>query len=325
VTSRPKRRGGPPGRGAGRLLCAGIVGALAVIAPLRGALAAGGGGGEPAAGDAPGLRIVWAAHEVRQGDVVVLEVRAATPLASLVAHVGRWAVEFWPEGGDRTAFRGLVGVDLEDPPGPAPALVEAWTAAGERLQTRAAIRVRPADFPVQHLKVPRPFVELDAPTLARVQRERDRMEGALAEVTPDRLWAGPFQAPLAAAPPPHGFGSRRVINGEARAPHTGADYAAPAGTPVLAAQGGRVALAEEHFFSGRAVVIDHGLRLFTMYFHLEAIRVREGDLMRAGQVLGTVGASGRATGPHLHWGARLGGARIDPAALLRALQGSRER
>jgi murein DD-endopeptidase MepM/ murein hydrolase activator NlpD len=249
--------------------------------------------------------------------VLVVTVRAEGPLASLAARLGRWDVALWPEGPGRTVYRGLAGVDVDGAAGQVMLAVEGRTEGGDAAAASAAIQVRGAAFPVQRLTVPRAFAELDAATLARVARERQRMEAALGDATPRRLWADPFRLPLEAAPPGHGFGARRIVNGEARAPHTGVDFAAPAGTPVLAAQAGRVVLAEEQFFPGAAVVIDHGLGLFTMYFHLQEMRVRARDPVRAGQPVGTVGASGRATGAHLHWGARLGGARIDGAALVR--------
>ncbi len=285
----------------------------------------------PSTGAAPApagrLEVTWVPAQVRQGDVLLLRVLAPAPLASLAARFAGRAVGFWPETPGNTggtgagaAYAGLAGVDVEDPAGPTPAVVEARTAAGEVLEAQAVIPVVRAPFPTQRLTVARPFVELDAATLARVQKERQRMEGALGTPTLHRLWAGPFRPPLENPPAPAGFGARRIINGEPRAPHTGADYAAAAGTPVLAAQAGGVVLVEEQFFAGRAVVIDHGLGLFTMYFHLQEVRVREGDAVRAGQAIGTVGSSGRATGAHLHWGARLAGARIDPTALLRVSQ-----
>ncbi len=296
-----------------------IVGA-AVVGGACGTTLAGEGRAESPGTSARGLQVAWAPREVRRGDVLPLQVRAAEPLKSLTARFGRRAVAFWPEDRDGATYQALVGVDLEDPPGPTAIVVEARTAAGEFRRASDTIPVQSVSFPVQRLTMPRPFTDLDPPTLARVQRERHRMDWVLGELSPSRLWDGLFRVPLDDPPAPRGFGARRIINGEARAPHSGADYAVPAGTPVLAAQAGAVVLAEEHFFPGRAVVIDHGLKLFTMYFHLQELRVREGERVRAGQVIGTVGASGRATGAHLHWGARLGGARIDPTALVRALQ-----
>jgi murein DD-endopeptidase MepM/ murein hydrolase activator NlpD len=115
---------------------------------------------------------------------------------------------------------------------------------------------------------------------------------------------------------PEGFGSRRIINGQRRSPHSGLDFAAPAGTPVVAANRGRVALVVEFFFGGRLVALDHGEGLYTLYMHLERVDVTEGALVERGSIIGAVGSTGRATGPHLHWAAQLRRARIDPNALL---------
>ena len=100
-----------------------------------------------------------------------------------------------------------------------------------------------------------------------------------------------------------------------RSPHTGADYAANQGTPVLAAEAGTVRLAEEHFFSGNSIFIDHGDGLVSMYFHMHELFVSPGDRVTRGAVIGTVGSTGRSTGPHLHFGLRWRGARIDPRPL----------
>jgi murein DD-endopeptidase MepM/ murein hydrolase activator NlpD len=113
------------------------------------------------------------------------------------------------------------------------------------------------------------------------------------------------------------FGRRRIINGEPRNPHTGEDIAAPEGAPVVASNSGVVRLIADHFFSGHSVFIDHGDGLYTMYFHLSKALVVPSQRVRKGEMIGLVGASGRATGPHLHWGARLNGARVNPLALTR--------
>jgi murein DD-endopeptidase MepM/ murein hydrolase activator NlpD len=113
------------------------------------------------------------------------------------------------------------------------------------------------------------------------------------------------------------FGSRRIINGIARAPHAGTDLSAPMGTEVMAVNDGRVVLVGNFFFAGGSVVLDHGGGLFTMYFHLSEFRVGEGLFAHKGDVLGLSGATGRVTGPHLHWGVRLNNSRVDPLDLLR--------
>jgi murein DD-endopeptidase MepM/ murein hydrolase activator NlpD len=210
----------------------------------------------------------------------------------------------------------LIGVDLEQAPGSVEVRAEATDAGGRSRKGTGALRVVDARFPVQRLTVPRPFVELDAVALERVNHEKrvlDRLWGA---ARPDRLWREPFRVPLDGAGPGWGFGVRRVINGEPRSPHTGTDFSASPGTPVLAANGGVVALVADHFFAGTSVVLDHGHGLYTMYFHLQESLVREGQHVDKGEVIARVGSSGRATGPHLHWGARLHGARIDPQDLL---------
>ena len=121
---------------------------------------------------------------------------------------------------------------------------------------------------------------------------------------------------MAGDAPGEGFGFRRIINGQPRMPHGGVDFAAERGATVMAANRGRVALVAEFFFAGRLVVLDHGLGLYTLYFHLDRADVEEGALVERGDPIGTVGATGRATGPHLHWGAQLGPSRVDPRSLL---------
>ncbi len=139
-----------------------------------------------------------------------------------------------------------------------------------------------------------------------------------------KLWARqgeprfslPLAAPLEELPTGGRFGARRIINGEPRSPHTGADYAMPQGTPVLAVDDAVVALTGEFFFSGNAVFLDHGNGLISMYFHLHEAFVEQGEEVSRGRLIGTVGSTGRSTGPHLHFGIRWQGSRVDPALLL---------
>jgi murein DD-endopeptidase MepM/ murein hydrolase activator NlpD len=115
------------------------------------------------------------------------------------------------------------------------------------------------------------------------------------------------------------FGTRSVFNGEPRNAHSGADFLSPAGTPVKSAASGRVMLAKNLYYSGNTVIVDHGLGVFSMFAHLSRIDVKPGTDVTEGQVVGLVGATGRVTGPHLHWTARVSGARVDPLALLAVL------
>lgn len=190
--------------------------------------------------------------------------------------------------------------------------------ARQRAGRRETRRLRIADYPydVQRLTIDDDSkVHLSAEDLARVERESARI-ARLWTLRDEPRFELPLAPPLAELPPGGRFGARRIINDEPRSPHTGSDYAADPGTPVLAVAAGRVALAEEHFFAGNSVFLDHGDGLISMYFHLSEIVVRQGEQVGRGEIVGRVGATGRVTGPHLHFGLRWRGARIDPALLM---------
>jgi hypothetical protein len=269
---------------------------------------------EPSADTAQdgGVRVSVTPASPRPGDIVLLQVAGAPPDLR-VEWDGR-PVPLYPSVG---GWGALVGLDLTARPGPIGWRVTRPSVAKNGGALAAgAVTVRARTFPTQPLTLPKGMVDLDAATLARVETERAELRAALAAGVNERLWRGPFQAPLEAGQPTGGFGLRRVINGQPRSPHTGYDWAAPVGTPVLAVNTGRVALVAEHFFAGRHVVLDHGLGLFTLYYHLDETRVAAADAVAAGQTIGTVGATGRVTGAHLHFGVLLAGARVDPEALL---------
>jgi len=180
---------------------------------------------------------------------------------------------------------------------------------------RRTVAVADYPYPVQRLRVAPEMAEPPAGQLDRIHRERERV-GALWELGGAPLFRLPLRPPLDPMPASRSFGSRRVFNGQPREPHGGVDLSAPEGTPVLAAERGRIAIAADHYFSGNSVFIDHGGGLITMYFHLDRIVVRDGEAVERGQAIGTVGSTGRVTGPHLHFGVRWHGARVDPALLL---------
>lgn len=178
-----------------------------------------------------------------------------------------------------------------------------------------SIQIGPYPYPEQRLTVATEMANPPAEQLDRIQRESALVRALWRSGAPPV-----FTLPLAPTidPPPdfRSFGSRRVLNGEPKNPHSGVDLSAPTGTPVRAVAAGTVVLTGAHYFSGNSVFIDHGDDLITMYFHLDRIDVEQGETVDRGQTLGTVGATGRATGPHLHFGIRWHGARIDPAILL---------
>lgn len=179
----------------------------------------------------------------------------------------------------------------------------------------ATLRVSANPYPVEKVTVGEKYVHPSAKNLERAKREGEKVALLWPLRSPGQA-PFPLAPPIRSAPPPRNFGTRRVVNGEPRNPHGGVDYRASTGTPVLAVAPGKVVLAEEHFFSGRSVYLDHGDGLLSMYFHLDAIGVKPGEAVAAGARLGTVGATGRVSGPHLHFALRWKGARIDPRTLL---------
>lgn len=183
---------------------------------------------------------------------------------------------------------------------------------------RIVFDVQDKAYEVQHITLSnRRMVTPPADELARIAEETARINEAFARWTDAASLPLPFQRPVAGRES-SAFGLRRVFNGEERSPHSGIDIAAPLGTLVRAPAPGTVVNTGDYYFNGRTVFLDHGQGLITMYCHLDEIRVREGQQLARGEVLGTVGMSGRATGPHLHWTVSLNNARVDPRLFLAA-------
>lgn len=217
-------------------------------------------------------------------------------------------------------YAGLLGLDMQDRPGRYELTIE--IVYPQRTERRSlSVLVMKEEYPEQRLTLPSKMVDLDKKTLARVETESKAVHEAFTGFVSHPLWKGRFMEPVQGKISGR-FGSRRVINGQPRKPHSGEDIAAPEGTPVLSMNDGMVRLTADHFFSGKGVIVDHGLGLFSMYFHLSSVDVKHGQVVKKGQVIGKVGATGRATGPHLHWGVRLNGSRVDPYSLLELSVGS---
>jgi murein DD-endopeptidase MepM/ murein hydrolase activator NlpD len=208
---------------------------------------------------------------------------------------------------------GFFAADLKAKPGSYPLVVKIPSTEGRK---QIDITVRGKDFGVRQLTLPKELVDLDAVTLERVKKEAAIMKEALEAPPAAPQWEGPFVKPLSGEVVGT-FGQASVINGMPRSPHSGVDLKAERGTPVVAINRGRVVLTGEHFFNGLFVVVDHGGAVQSMYFHLDKILVQQGDEVTKGMVVGLVGATGRATGPHLHFGIRVNGARIDPMQFIK--------
>jgi murein DD-endopeptidase MepM/ murein hydrolase activator NlpD len=252
----------------------------------------------------------------KQGQILLIRLADIQPSTKVTGYFQGRTIPLFPDPEDsgERGYVGLLGIDLQDEPGTQELKVE--IQAGESVRRRSInVLVVKEQFATEHLKLPKDKVDLDDKATARWKAEQDQIRKALKEESAMRLWRTGFVEPVRGRRTGI-FGSVRVMNGQARSPHSGEDIGAPTGTEVMASNDGVVRLTVDHIFSGRGIYLDHGLGLYSMYFHLSEVLVRDGDLVRAGQVIGKVGATGRATGPHLHWGAKINGARVNPYALL---------
>lgn len=187
--------------------------------------------------------------------------------------------------------------------------------SGEIVSKNLYVNVVEKDYPVQHLTLPESMVTPPQEVLDRIARERDLTLAALNTLTENRYWSEKFVRPVpgeVSSP----FGVRRFLNNQPRAPHRGVDFRGPEGTPVKAVDAGKVILTGELYYGGRTVIVDHGLGLHTVYMHLSEIRVNQGEQISKGDPVGSVGMTGRATGPHLHLGVYVLGQAVDPMFLI---------
>lgn len=211
-------------------------------------------------------------------------------------------------------WQALIGIDLDRKPGRYAVAVDGRVGAAA-VRGEKSLVVEPRTFPTRKLRVDPDFVNPPASVLARIQSEATFIREASSRSEAMRLWSSPFVRPVP-DPANSRFGTRSIFNGEARRPHGGADFPSAAGTPVRAPNAGRIVAARDLYFTGNTVMIDHGLGVVSLLAHLSVMEVLEGEVVAAGQPIGRVGATGRVTGPHLHWGLTVVGARVDPLSLL---------
>src|SRR5215475_1721586 len=209
----------------------------------------------------------------------------------------------------------LAGVSLETKAGTYPFVLEGKAGAGTQISFRRNFTIGHARYPVIQLQVSKQFTEPNPEQVQVIKEDQELKHRTFSQVTPAREWSGRFSAPVD-APTSDIFGTRRVFNGATKSVHQGLDYRVGPGTPVSAVNAGTVRLARSLYFEGNCVVLDHGQGLLSLYLHLSEIKVKEGERVERGQLLGLSGATGRATGPHLHIAVRWQGVYLNPAALL---------
>ncbi len=258
-----------------------------------------------AAGAGEQFRISCNLNAPRQGEAVVVTIAAPVPSPpEYLLFLGR-KYRLARVGRD---YRAVLAVPLDAVPG----CHEVQVVWGGRRQTTAVLEVRAGDYDEEHLTLPPEMVSPKQNVhLQQIRRDRQLLRRIYASSVPEVRFTHPFILPLESkiiTP----FGRRRFLNGKPKSPHGGIDLRGKTGTPVRASAGGRVALAGQLYYSGKAVIIDHGLDIFSLYLHLSRMLVHEGEMVHRGQLLGYVGSTGRVTGPHLHWGIKINGIFVDP-------------
>ena len=272
--------------------------------------------GEVTAADVPPPHGIERRYSGKQGQILVVRVPGDESVTQVQGNFLGRTVGFFvdPRPEQPKGFVGLLGLDMQDEPGVHELTIT--VTKGELITAlNYSIVVGKEQFRVERLQLPKDKVDLDSKALARWKAEQKQVRTALALDSEEKLWQSGFVEPVSGRRTGI-FGSVRIMNGQARNPHNGEDIGAPLGTDVVATNDGIVRLTVDHIFSGKGVYLDHGLGFYSMYFHLSEVLVKEGETVKIGQTIGKVGATGRATGPHLHWGVKLNGARVNPYALL---------
>lgn len=250
---------------------------------------------------------------LKPGEIALLTVTRHDAKTPPQAKLGKRELEWWP-GASTGTWHAFLSFDLDAATGPAVLKAVLRDARGRKKKLSERYEVLAATYPVVELTVERKFVAPDKTDSERAESESGRLHKLFVKGEEKRLFDGSFASPIPGAATAR-FGERRVFNGQPRAPHSGMDLKAKAGVPVKAPAAGKVVLADDLFYQGKTVVLDHGLGLTTLYAHLSQIAVKPGETVKKGQVVGKVGATGRVTGPHLHWALKHRGARVDPYSL----------
>ncbi len=254
--------------------------------------------------------VYLSSDRISKGDLILIRIKAEKGEKVRFKWRGK-EISLIPDA-DGTSWRGFLAADLNLKSGRYKALV---TVSPLGYKKQLDIEVVDKDYGVRNLTLPEAMVTLDEETLKRVSKESDIINGLWRLPASAAVWSGSFLRPIEGEVVGT-FGTGSIINNQPRSPHTGVDLKGEEGTPIKAVNDGKVILICDHFFTGKSIFLDHGTDIISMYFHLQEIDVKEGDMVRKGQIIGLVGSTGRVTGPHLHWGMRINGARINPLSLI---------
>ncbi|MFO7980063.1 MAG: M23 family metallopeptidase [Candidatus Aminicenantes bacterium] len=251
-------------------------------------------------------------RELVPGEIIKVAVKNVPDIRSAQIKFLNKKYDTIKKGDDWLCWIGLdLGIETQD----YPLRVYLYKQDGTVEIKEKSISVKDKQFPVKKLWVKEEFVTPPQSVLERIRRESELTRAIYDIYSPEWRVRGKFILPVEGNIFPN-FGERRFFNNKPRSQHSGIDIASPKGTPVKASNSGRVVLATHLYFSGKTVVIDHGLGVFSIYCHFSEIIVSSGDDVEKGEVIGKIGSTGRVTGPHLHWSIKIRGSRVDPNSLL---------
>lgn len=262
-------------------------------------------------------------HTVTNGHSLLFQVDATRARYPVVGIQGRFGDKRIPvfrhPGGPIGMYVGWIGIPYRSAAGAEHLTIE-WTDRRGFHRIETGFQIEIGQYRSETLRVAPQKVQPDAQDLERIRNEKEAVRQVYAHGHPLPLWRNPFQKPLE-SPITSPYGSRRLFNGKLKSYHSGVDFRASTGTPVLAANAGIVRMTRDLFFSGNHAIIDHGGGIFTNYSHLAEFRVLPGQHVEQGEPIGLAGATGRVNGPHLHWGAKIHAVSVNPLDLVEALNG----
>lgn len=268
-----------------------------------------------ASDDAATHNVFWQPNELHQGSPMFITVELDKPATRVAGNFVNKPFHFFHEDGNTKVWHALAGVDLETTPGEYGLDVTATLAGGRVAKKTTQVSVAAGDFRTGDVTVPENYVNPTPEEQKQIADDGVLKKRAYERSSPHILWSGNFVKPVSAPASPS-FGESRILNEEKTSLHTGTDYPVKEGTAVLAANSGTVLLTRDLFYEGNTVILDHGDGLVTVYLHLSRIDVKEGDKLKKGDRIGLSGASGRVTGPHVHFGVRWQGVWLDPVQML---------
>ena len=294
---------------------------LAVTASILvgGLFAAAGAADTDLSGLTTGIRL--SSQKVTNGNPLLLQIdirKLNPPITAMELIFQKRKFPVYPHPANPVNYRfGLIGIPFRNAPGPSKLTLKWTNAAGEHIGTMP-FEIVAGKYRTDVLEVDPERVHPSKKNIMRSEKEARQVKKAYADGSISGLWEGDFQLPMASEIT-SAFGNKRVFNGQLKSYHNGVDFRAPPGTPVFAANSGVVKMAQNLFYSGNVVIVDHGNFIFTIYAHLSKIEVRAGQQIEKGQQLGLTGASGRVSGPHLHWGVKVNGAAVNPIQFIKVM------